>query len=280
MPTDPPPEELAAAPIAVLPMYDAPRLRAANDALWRWLAAWLADHGVAGLSPALERSLGHRASWEDPRLILGQACEYPLATRYGDYVRPVATPTYAAPGCSPGRYCSQIVVRADDPLDSLAGLPGRVCAINERDSNSGMNLLRATLAPIAGGRCLFREVLVTGEHAASARAVADGHADVAAIDCVTYAHLGEAAPDLTGKLRVLARTASSPSLPFVTSRRTPPSVVRLIVAALEAAMAAPDLAACRETLRLVAVEPARDDGYRTVRAYAEAAAALGYPELC
>jgi ABC-type phosphate/phosphonate transport system substrate-binding protein len=280
MPTDPPPEELAAAPVAVLPMYDAPPLRAANDALWRWLAIWLGERGVAGLSPGLERGLGHRASWVDPRLILGQACEYPLATRYGEYLRPLVTPTYAAPGCGPGRYCSEIVVRADDPVASLAGLRGRVCAINERDSNSGMNLLRAALAPIAGGRCLFSKVQVTGEHAASARAVADGVADVAAIDCVTYAHLGAAVPELTGRLRVLARTASSPSLPFVTSRHTPPSVVRLLVAALEAAMATPDLAACRATLRLAAVQPVQDDGYATVRAYADAAAALGYPELC
>ena len=280
MATDPLPPEFANAPIAVLPMYDAPHLRAATDGLWHWLAFWLAADGVGGVPEILDRGIGHAESWEDPRLLLGQACEYPLATGYGEYVVPLVTPTYDAPGCGVGTYCSQIVVRRDDTVSSLAGLRGRICAVNEPDSNSGMNLLRAALAPVAGGRCLFREVVFTGGHAASARAVAEGTADVAAIDSVTWAHLEDAAAELTAQLRVLGRTPSSPSLPFVTSRRTPPTVVRALTSALVAAMVAPELEVCRRTLRLLSVEPVRDPEYRTVRAYAAEAAALGYPVLC
>jgi ABC-type phosphate/phosphonate transport system substrate-binding protein len=265
--------------IAVLPMYDAPHLRAANDELWGWLAAWLGMR-IDGVPATLDRGIGHAESWQDPRLLLGQACEYPLATRYGQYVLPLMTPTYDAPGCGAGTYRSQIVVRRDDTVSSLAGLRGRICAVNEADSNSGMNLLRAALAPVAGGRCMFREVILTGAHAASAQAVAEGTADVAAIDCVTWAHLGDASPELTGRLRVLDQTPASPALPFVTSRRFRGSDPRALRTGLAAAMDAPELAACRRTLRLVAVEHAAGDDFATVRGYAARAAELGYPVLC
>ena len=50
-----------------------------------------------------------------------------------------------------------------------------------------MNLFRAAIAPLAGGRPFFSEVIVTGSHAASLEAVADGNAPgLAAIDCVTF----------------------------------------------------------------------------------------------
>ena len=49
----------------------------------------------------------------------------------------------------------------------LRTFAGRRVAINGRDSNSGMNLLRAAVADLAGGRPYFSRVIETGAHMAS-----------------------------------------------------------------------------------------------------------------
>ena len=84
--------------IAALPMYDFPDLTAAHDALWQALATRLAAAGVDSVPQALSRDLSHVDFWRHPGLLLGQACEYPLA-KAGVAVRLVATPRYSAPGC-------------------------------------------------------------------------------------------------------------------------------------------------------------------------------------
>ncbi len=266
--------------VAVLPMYDLPPLRAATDALWAFVATHLRAAGERDVPDALDRTLGHVASWQHPSLLLGQACEYPLAVRYGAAVQRLATPTYAVPGGGPGRYSSVIVVRRDEQARELGALRGRVCAINERDSNSGMNLLRAAIAPLAGGTCFFAAVIESGAHWSSARLVADGEADVAAIDCVTFAHLAVADPALVGRLRPLGFTPSSPALPFVTAAATPPVTVARLRAALQDAMRSPLLAEARRVLCLAGLEPSPEPAYETVRALERAARERGYPVLC
>jgi hypothetical protein len=52
---------------------------------------------------------------------------------------------------------------------SLDDLRGGRCAVNDLGSNSGMNLLRAEIAPLANGKAFFKSVLVTGSHLAGQR---------------------------------------------------------------------------------------------------------------
>ncbi len=66
-----------------------------------------------------------------------------------------------------------------------------------------MNLLRSAVAPLADGKKFFSEISVSGSHRRSAQMVAEGRADLAAIDCVTLAHLRKFAPEHTERLRVL-----------------------------------------------------------------------------
>jgi len=186
--------------IAAWPMYDFEVLRAAHDAWWRAIAGRLRDVGVRDVPDELNRSLGHTDSWRHPYLLLGQACEYPLARTYGAHVRLVATPCYTAEGCQGARYRSVVIVRTDDPANSLRDLRGRRCVANEVDSNSGMNLLRAVVADIAGGARFFASVSYSGSHYASLERVAESAADVAAIDCVSFAHFGRFAADLVGRV--------------------------------------------------------------------------------
>ena len=79
-----------------------------------------------------------------------------------------------------------MIRRADDERRELVAFRGSVAAINGENSNSGMNLFRAAIAPIAMG-AFFAKVVATGSHVASLRAVAAGEADLAAVDCVSFA---------------------------------------------------------------------------------------------
>lgn len=62
------------------------------------------------------------------------------------------------------------------------------------------------------------EEVYTGSHLASAEAVADGRADLAAIDCVTWSLLKAARSNLTSRLRVIGTAPTLlPGLPYVVS---------------------------------------------------------------
>jgi ABC-type phosphate/phosphonate transport system substrate-binding protein len=269
----------AARRIAALPMYDFPALRAATDAFWSAIAVHLRAAGIADVPSALTRDIGHVETWRDPRLLFGQACQYPLAKSWHEAVRLVAIPAYAAPGCEGSRYRSAVIVRASDPAHRLADLRGRRCAVNERDSNSGSNLLRAAIAPLAAGGRFFSSVELTGGHLASAASVASGTADVAAIDCVTYAHIGRLHPELAARLRILDWTPSSPGLPYITARATDPISVSALRGALGEVQSDPALAAVRAALLLNGVDFAIDESYTEVRRLEADALARGYPEL-
>jgi ABC-type phosphate/phosphonate transport system substrate-binding protein len=265
--------------IAALPMYDFPWLRAATDELWSAIAARLQAAGVSDVPPLLARDVGHIDGWRDPRLLFGQACQYPLARAWHEAVQLLAIPAYAAPGCEGSRYRSAIIVRADDRARHLEDLRGRRCAFNERDSNSGLNLLRAAIAPFAESGRFFSSVVQTGAHLASIHAVAEDRADLAAIDCVSYAHIGRFNPALAARVRVLDWTPSSPGLPFVTARASEASIVAALRAALAAVLSDPALAAVRATLLLTGIDFAVDEHYLEVRRLERGALELGYPEL-
>ena len=270
---------MTGARIAALPMYDFAPLREAHDGLWLALARRLVAAGVSGVPVGLMRTPDHVAGWLDPGLLLGQACEYPLATRFPGRVRLVATPHYLAPGCEGPRYRSVILVRAADPARGLPDLRDRRCVINEPDSNSGMNLLRATIAPLARDGRFFGAVTVSGSHLASTTQVAEGLADVAAIDCVSFAHFQRWQPDLTARLRILAWTAPSPSLPWITAGSTDDATVALLRTALGEVIADAALAEVRARLLLASFSLNPDESFAEVRELARGADLAGYPSL-
>ena len=271
--------------VASLPMYDFPELRGAHDAFWGALAARLASAGLPHVPRDLAHHVGLGGVWRDPSLLFAQGCEYPLATSFADHVRLVASPMYSASGCAGARYRSAIVVRGgvvDGAADSgfagaaLADLRGRRCAINELDSNSGMNLLRATIAPLASGGRFFGSVVVSGSHLRSVEMVAAGEADVASVDCVSFAHFQRLYPSVVGELRVLAWTPSSPSLPFITARSTSDAMVRALRSALADVFDDDGLAPVREQLLLSGVDLAPKEGFDEVLALERGAVEEGY----
>jgi len=260
-------------------MYDFDELRIATDALWGAIARGLGEEGIA--APAvLERGRALGEVWTDPLLLLAQTCGYPLVTALAGKVAVVATPRYRAAGCEGAWYRSAIIVRANAPAACLADLRGHRCAVNGADSNSGMNMLRAAVAPIAGGTPMFfSEMVVTGGHEASVRAVAGGDADVAAIDCVTWAHLRNLRPHAVRGLRVLGWTEPSPGLPLITSLATGAATRRAVARVLEDVARNEALAAVRAALLLEGFEAVPLPAYDVILAAERRAQALGYPAL-
>jgi ABC-type phosphate/phosphonate transport system substrate-binding protein len=257
--------------VAALPMYDFEELRWATDALWAAIAS-----RVPGAPAQLERG---RDVWLDPALLLAQTCGYPLVTRLAGKVRLVATPRYRAEGCEGPLYRSAVVVRAEDSAACLADMRGRRCAVNSLDSNSGMNVLRAEIARLAVGGRFFADVVVTGGHVASVAAVARGHADVAAIDCVTWAHLQRLRPGETEGLRVLGWTAASPGLPLVTALGTGGATVRALVRALAEVAADAGLANVQDALLLDGFDVLPLSAYDAILQIERRAVAAGYAAL-
>jgi ABC-type phosphate/phosphonate transport system substrate-binding protein len=162
----------------------------------------------------------------------------------------VATPVYAVDGCAGGRYHSVIVARQDSDVRSLDDVAGKVAAFNGHDSQSGWNALRHSLI----GKGAPARLLESGGHRKSVAAVREGRADVAAIDCVTYAGLQQFAPEEIAPLRIIARSASAPALPFVTRRDIAPADLEKLRAGLRAAMADAALAETRTAMQLAGIE--------------------------
>ncbi len=264
---------------ASLGMYDHPAQRLANDALWARIADELRRSGVADLPATLDRDRDLDAIWRDPELILGQACGYPMITDATLPLRIVALPVYECPACRGSTHHSLIVVRHNDQAFGLGDLRGRRAAINDPASNTGMNLFRAAIAPIANAQAFFAAVEHTGSHRASALAVASGDVDVAAIDSVTFAALDRYEPDLTDQLRILQMTAPSPTLPLVTAATTDEATRAVLQQAVLAALADPALADARDALFLIGAAIRSEDILTPLASLSLQASKLGYPLL-
>ena len=228
----------------------------------------------AAIRPELVFDAGE-ATLRDPALLLGHTCGYPLMTRYAGALEPVAAPLFDADGCDGPYYSSHFVVAADAGLDSLAACRGRVVAINDYESNSGMNVLRHALAALDPGERFFARVELTGGHRASVAAVADGRADLAAIDCVTLALLGDADPALVARVRSIGRSARSAGRPFVGPAGA--SAEGLADALVEACERLSEDA--RRHLRLAGFAPVTRADYASIVALEDQARDAGYKSL-
>jgi ABC-type phosphate/phosphonate transport system substrate-binding protein len=265
--------------VASLPMYDLPELRPHTDALWASLARALEARGVRGVPHELNRDRALPSVWLDPELLLSQTCGYPLVRELAGRVEVVATPRYGVPLCQGAWYRSRVVVPRDSRAASLADVAGSVCAVNEPDSHSGMNALRALVAPLAGGAPFFRRVVWTGAHRSSLELVARGDADVAAIDCVSFALFEHALPELVARVRAIEVTAPCPGLPIITRAGASPAEIDAMRAALAEVAADPGLADTRAALLIEEFEVLPLAVYERVDHLEAEAARLGYPEL-
>lgn len=264
-------------PAVSLPMYDqAPE---ALLAFWAGLRGHLRGAGLDDVPDDLSSPSDLEAHWLSPATLLSQTCGYPLVTRLADRVQLVGTPRYAARGCRGSDYASLIVVRRGDAARTLADLRDRRAAINGRHSQSGYNAFRDLVAPLAHEGHFFAEVIETGGHARSLRLLQEDKADVASIDCVTFAMMARSAPQLVEDLRVLCLSDSAPGLPLITARATTDADLARLRSAFAAACADPGLASARRVLLLerMDVRPIADYGRCTLME--DRAKRLGYSDI-
>lgn len=194
--------------IASLPMYDRPEIRAATDKVWQ------AIRKALGRGPdTLSREGDPWDHWQSPDLLLSQTCGYPYRARLHGKVRIVGTPDYGLDGCGPGEYRSVFVARTDDPRSDPADFAAARFAYNDPMSQSGW----AAPGAYAEARGFaFADTRRTGSHQASARAVAEGRADLTALDAQSW-QLMQRYDNFADKLHVIAVTLPTPALPFITA---------------------------------------------------------------
>jgi ABC-type phosphate/phosphonate transport system substrate-binding protein len=213
-----------------LPMYDVNRPD--TQALWSALMPLLVAEGLAAERLNIvwpEDNLP--AHWQDENLLLSQTCGYPLA-KLLPRVQLVGNFHYSAPGCERNLYRSFLVARQKDGEKKLEDFRGRRAACNSRDSQSGYNILRSMIAPLAREGRFFAQAVITGSHRQSMLAVAQQSADLASIDCITWALLARHEPHLLSGLAVIGQTPSAPGLPLITSRQTSPETLACLRRAL------------------------------------------------
>ncbi len=257
-----------------LAMYEPGGL--ANAQLWDGLRAHLDEEGFDGLPADLTIPDDYEAHWRDPNLLLAQTCGYPLRTILAGGVRYLGTPVYDVPGTDGPLYRSALVVRADDPAAELADLRGRRAAYNSVTSQSGYNALRDIVAPLARDGRFFAEVIATGGHAKSLRAVIADKADIAAIDAVSLA-LEPA--EIRNQIKIIGWSNAVPGLPFITAPSASNDDVKQLNRAITHALEDPMLDGPRAYLKLAGYEILPESAYDTVLTMERRAADAGYPLL-
>lgn len=159
----------------------------------------------------------------------------------------VAAPVFA--GEAGAVYRSVIVVSAESHAVTVSDTFDGRLALNEYGSWSGYRGLERWLETRSLSIDAYRTHVLTGSHRNSVSAVAEGVADVAAVDHTVWDHLVATEPRVSG-VRVLATTSDSPAPPF----------------SLRTALVA-DLAPILLSLHpagLARIEPAGIDTYRTM----------------
>ena len=233
--------------IANLMMYRRPETDPALARFWDHIRAELARRGID--SPAtLSQDAEEFSVWEAPDLVLSQTCGMPYRTRLHHKVTLVGTPDYALSDCPPGYYRSAFLVRRDDKRRTLPGFRDATFAFNQTISQSGYAAPYFHLRPHG---FWFENRLQTGQHRDSARAVADGRADIAALDAVTW-RLVEKYDPFARDLRVLEWTRPTPGLPLITANHAMADKIFDAVAAAIETLPAPhcDILGLRGLVRI------------------------------
>ena len=198
--------------LAQLPMYDWPEFTQATDCLWTSIRDNFSKAGI-DVPASLDRTSPPAETWLSPNLLISQTCGLPLVADLSGKVKVLGS--FAYQGIEPaGSYHSVIITHASNNETSVR-LEDKRAVINGDDSYSGCLALKCFVADNGSGEGPFSSVLVSGGHRASLCAVADGNADIAAIDCVSW-HLAKQCEPVVKNLRVIAHTESRPGLPLIT----------------------------------------------------------------
>lgn len=222
--------------IASLGMYDPAPLQAANDRYWALIRDRLRAAGGEAPDALTRGPDAYWPAWLAPDLVFTQTCGLPYRARLHDKVTLIGTPDYGLEGCPPGHYRSIFVGRRDDPRGVLADFDGARLAYSEDLSQSGWG---APCIHTAAMGLRWSSTLRTGAHSAASKAVADGEADLAAIDALTWVLLNRY-EDWPHRLKVLEPTTPTPGLPYIAGPGADADLMFDVIAAAIDALSPPD----------------------------------------
>lgn len=212
-----------------------------------------------------------------PDLLLGHTCGYPFVTKLHRTHALVCVPEFDIEGCSGIHSSSWIVADSSHPGETLNDFLNSTATFNNRNSNSGMNVFRYEVSKIANGAPFFRQTLLSGSHLTSIQNIAQGHADIATIDAVTW-HFAEVQNLFEmSKLKIIGQTTRTPALPFVKPDSIELDQSTLTQAVNSCLQALPQ--DIRSFLRIRRFSVVNAAGYESVRRLEEHAIDNHYPEL-
>jgi ABC-type phosphate/phosphonate transport system substrate-binding protein len=227
----------------------------------------------------------------DDYLFMGHTCGYPLMKSLQDLLSPICVPIFNVnadinvdgAGNDGRYYASTFITSINSEIQSLHDSYQGVAAFNGRDSNSGMNVFRHALAPLARekgkGKPFFTRLIESGSHRQSLIEVGQGRADVAAIDSVSLALIADAWPELAAQVKGIGYSVKTCGLPFVmpNSRLKATDPKRLTLQLNEALTMLPNQH--RQYLRLVEFVDVELIHYQSILDLEQQAIEMSYPSL-
>ena len=200
--------------IVTLPMYDWPELRSDMDAYWQILRKNFIEAGFTPPEARLHVD-DETHGWLQPDLFFSQTCGYPFVCRLEGQVELLGTPHFNIDGWQGPNYSSAIIVRADCVAEDLEACRTGCYAFSSANSLSGFRCM----TPLVGRpEEWFGELIKSGGHRLSADMVAEGRADIAAIDALCWHLYRQLQPQQASRLRVMRWTPMLPGLPYITNR--------------------------------------------------------------
>lgn len=181
--------------------------------------------------------------WLHPALLFAQTCWGPMELGLSRHVQVVGQPSYDAYEGGQGElYSSALVMRTGEgpevrsPADGRAMLPldlirGKRFTFNSLDSMSGIIAPTRDLEAAGESLDIFSSRNESGGHRGSIVTVAEGRADIAAIDCESWA-LAQRFEPAARKIVIVGWTARRKGLPFITARTTPEKTIKAMREAL------------------------------------------------
>jgi len=265
--------------LASLPMYDWPETRAITDLWWQALRKALIKEGVTSAPFNLVRHTDDHHNWKSSNLIVGQTCGYPFTHGYSDHLKILGIPDYKTRGCQNFQYQSLILCHKDQTFVDLESFRNKKAAINDVNSQSGYSAFRHSIAPLANGGPFFKEVIHTGGHRFSLKALSLGEVDICAVDPVSFALAERYVPDLVASLQIVTLSAPAPCLPLVCHRFIEDDLYNRIQQALFTAFDDPTHEDLRQQLFLNGINKGYSSDYQRIITMENEAYEWGYSEL-
>ena len=206
--------------ISSLRMYEFPELQNSLDNYWNLIHNELLSNDIN--SPlSLDTSINEQQVWLDPNLVLAQTCGMPYRKFLHEKVTLIGTPDFGLDDCHQGYYNSVFISNINDSRKHLFDFKDAMFTYNMANSQSG---LAAAYTDAKKNDFWFKRRIISGSHQKSCEMVANGKADIACIDSITWRFI-EKYTSLKNQIRIISKTDPTPGLPYISSIEANQSVI-------------------------------------------------------